>query len=129
MSKRKPYTREIETTWWLKSKFYTMYMLREGSSIFITFYSLVLTWGLLCLSRSEASFNSWLDTLQNPFFIILHLIVLVFALYHSITWFALAPKAIALWVKGKRLEDNVIVATHYAAFAVISVLCLLIITL
>ncbi|WP_094751511.1 fumarate reductase subunit C [Psychromonas sp. CD1] len=129
MSKRKPYIRKLETNWWLKTGFYTRYMLREGSCIFITLYSLILTWGIFNLSQGESSFNMWLDTLQNPFFIILHLIVLIFALYHSITWFALAPKAIALWVKGTRIEDSVIIATHYAAFAIVTVLCLLIITL
>jgi fumarate reductase subunit C len=129
MSKRKPYTRELPKDWWMKQLFYTKYMLREGSSVLITFYSLILAWGVLRLSQGELAFNAWLEALQNPFAILLHLIALVFALYHTITWFSLAPKAVDLWVKGKRLDDKVIVSGHYAAFIVITVLCLLIITL
>tara|TARA_R110001583_G_scaffold6618_2_gene33554 strand:- start:27680 stop:28069 length:390 start_codon:yes stop_codon:yes gene_type:complete len=129
MSKRKPYTRELPNDWWMKQLFYTKYMLREGSSVFITFYSLVLAWGVFRLSQGEVAFNAWLEALQNPFSILLHLITLAFALYHTITWFSLAPKAADIWIKGKRLTDNIIVSGHYAAFIVATVFCFLIILL
>ena len=129
MSKRKPYTRELPTNWWMKQLFYTKYMLREGSSVFITVYSLILAWGLLRLSQGEIAFNAWLDSLGNPVAIIFHLIALVFALYHTVTWFSLAPKAVDLWIKGKRLDDQKIISGHYAAFVIVTVLCLLIIML
>jgi len=129
MSKRKPYTRELPTNWWMKQLFYTKYMLREGSSVFITVYSLILAWGLLRLSQGEVAFNAWLDSLGNPVAIIFHLIALVFALYHTVTWFSLAPKAVDLWIKGKRLDDQKIISGHYAAFVIVTVLCLLIIML
>ncbi len=129
MSKRKPYKREVPRDWWLKHAFYTKYMIREGSSIFITLYSLILAWGVFRLSQGEAAFNAWMAALENPFAIILHLIALALACYHTITWFSLAPKAIALWVKGKRLEDKVIIAGHYAALVVITIFCLIIVTL
>ena len=126
MSKRKPYTREMPNNWWTKKGFYTLYMLREGSSFFVTIYSFILAWGLLRLSQGEIPFNAWVESLQNPIAIAFHLIALVFAIYHSVTWFSLAPKAVALWVAGKRIDDNVIVVGHYVAFAVITALCLLI---
>ena len=129
MSKRKPYTRELPIDWWMKQLFYTKYMIREGSSIFITIYSLILAWGVLRLSQGEAAFNAWMQVLQNPFVIILHFIALALALYHTITWFSLAPKAVDLWIKGKRLDDKVIISGHYAVFLVVTVLCILIITL
>ena len=127
MSKRKPYERELTTDWWLKKTFYTKYMLREGSSVFVTIYSLVLAWGVFRLSQGEAAFNAWMDALQHPFSIVFNLIVLVFSIYHTITWFSLAPKAVALWIKGKRLSDKVIIGSQYIAFAAVSVFCLLII--
>jgi len=129
MSKRKPYTRELPSDWWMKQLFYTKYMIREGSSVFITLYSLILAWGVLRLSQGEVAFNAWMHSLQSPPAIILHLIALVLALYHTITWFSLAPKAVDLWFKGKRLDDKVIVSGHYAAFIVVTVFCILIITL
>jgi len=129
MSKRKPYTRELPVDWWLKQIFYTKYMIREGTSLLITVYSLILAWGVLRLSQGEGAFNGWLDALQSPLAIILHLLMLIFALYHTVTWFSLAPKAADLWFNGKKIEDKVIVAGHYGAFAVVTIFCLLIITL
>lgn len=129
MSKRKPYVRELPNDWWMKQLFYTKYMIREGTSVLITIYSLILAWGVLRLSQGEAAFNGYLDALHNPLAILLHIIMLVFALYHTITWFSLAPKAADLWIKGKKLEDQAIIAAHYAIFALTTVFCLLVITL
>ena len=129
MSKRKPYISKPPLNWWLKQIFYTKYMLREGTSVWITIYSLILAWGVLRLSQGEAAFNGWLVALQSPLSIILHLVLLVFALYHTTTWFSLAPKAADLWLKGKRIEDKLIVAGHYGAFAVVTIFCLVIVTL
>ncbi len=129
MSKRKPYTRELPNDWWMKQLFYTKYMIREGSSVFITIYSLILAWGVFRLSQGEAAFNGWMEALQSPIAIILHLIALALALYHTVTWFSLAPKAVDLWIKGKRLDDKLIVSGHYAAFIVVTIFCLLIISL
>ncbi|ABM04967.1 fumarate reductase, subunit C [Psychromonas ingrahamii 37] len=129
MSKRKPYVRELPINWWMKNAFYTKYMIREGSSIFITLYSLILTWGVFRLSQGEAAFNAWMAALHNPLSIMLHLIALALALYHTVTWFSLAPKAIALWIRGKRLPDKFIIAGHYGAFVAVTIFCLIIITL
>jgi len=129
MSKRKPYNRELPVNWWLKQIFYTKYMIREGTSLFITLYSLILVWGLLRLSQGEEAFNCWLAALQSPSAIIMHLLMLIFALYHTVSWFSLAPKAADLWIKGKKLDDKMIVGTHYGAFIVVTLFCLLIITL
>lgn len=129
MSKRKPYTRELPVNWWLKQLFYTKYMIREGTSVLITLYSLILAWGVFRLSQGEDAFNGWLAALQSPLAIILHLLMLIFALYHTITWFSLAPKAADLWIKGKKIDDRLIVNGHYAAFALITLFCLFIITL
>ncbi|WP_413692298.1 fumarate reductase subunit C [Psychromonas sp. KJ10-2] len=127
MSKRKPYQREVSSKWWLAQAFYSKYMLREGSSIFITLYSLILGWGVFRLSQGEAAFNAWMNSLQHPSAIIFHFIALLFAIYHSFTWFSLAPKAMDIWLKGKPLEDKLIVSGHYIAFIIVSVFCLVVI--
>ncbi|RJG42302.1 fumarate reductase subunit C [Motilimonas pumila] len=127
MSKRKPYERELPTDWWLKHAFYTKYMIREGSSILITLYSLILAWGVFRLSQGPEAWQAWLDCLTHPLSILLHLAVLVLALYHTITWFSLAPKAADLWIKGKKLEDKPIVIGHYVALAITTIVALIIV--
>lgn len=127
-SKRKPYQRELPVDWWLKHAFYTKYMIREGTSIAITLYSCILAWGLLRLSQGEQAWQGWLEAQQHPIAILFHVLALGLALYHTITWFDLAPKAADIWLKGKKLEDKVIVIAHYVGFAVATIAALIIIT-
>ena len=44
-SKRKPYVRPVEKGWWLKNNFYIHYMLREGTSVFVSIYAVILLVG------------------------------------------------------------------------------------
>jgi len=127
MSKRKPYQRKMNNNWWLKDVFYSKYMVREGSSLLITLYSLILAWGVLRLSQGETAFNAWLSALQHPISILLHFFILLIALYHTITWFSLAPKAVDISIKGKPINSKLIVTGHYIAFAIVTLFCLAII--
>ena len=54
-SKRKPYVRPVEKGWWLKNNFYIHYMLREGTSVFVSIYAVILLVGLLRLSQGAAA--------------------------------------------------------------------------
>ncbi|MFM2484849.1 fumarate reductase subunit C [Celerinatantimonas yamalensis] len=129
MSIRQPYVRPIKTSWWLKNTFYIKYMIREGSSIATVIYSLVLLTGLFRLAQGPATFANWLHAMQSPVAIIFHLIALVWVLYHSVTWFELAPKAADIWLGGKRLADSVIIKAMYGLLIVVSVIVLAIVAI
>ena len=58
--------------------------------------------------------------LQTPLALILHAIALVMVLYHSITWFSLAPKAMVLRVGSKRIPGWAIAGANFAAWGVFS---------
>ncbi len=126
MTKRKPYVRPVGRTWWLKHAFYTKYMIREGTSVLQAIYGFILLFGLLRLAQGEAAFNGWLEAMQHPFAIVVHLLVLGMTLYHTATWFDLAPKAANLWVGEKKVEDQLIVKGLWGAFAAVSLIVLLI---
>ena len=113
MNTRKSYIRPMEG-WWLKNPFYIRYMIREATSIFVGIYALVLLTGLVSLSCGEASYNSWLGAMTNPLVILFHLIALAAVIYHTITWFAVAPKVVSpLFIAGTRVPDMFIVAAQY----------------
>jgi fumarate reductase subunit C len=46
---------------------------------------------------------------------------MVFAIYHTYTWFQVTPKAMPLAVGGKRVPGAFIVAAHWLGFVVVSV--------
>jgi fumarate reductase subunit C len=125
MSRFKPaantYVRPMEG-WWLKKRFFLLYMIREGSAVFLSLYALVLLIGLSRLYQGEAAYNGWLSALTSGVSVLFSLLALLFVGYHSYTWFKVLPKtAPDLPIDPKRLTYGA-----FGATAVVSVLIFLI---
>ncbi|RCU51466.1 fumarate reductase subunit C [Corallincola holothuriorum] len=121
MSKRKPYTRPMGPTWWASHPYYRFYMLREGTSVFVTLYTLALVCALFALVKGEAAWDAYVSAMSSPAAIVFHLVCLAMAMLHAVTWFSLTPKTMDIWIKGKPLPENLIVGGHYAGFVVASI--------
>ena len=122
---RRPYIRPASiTTWWLAQPRYIRYMAREVSCVFIGAYTAVVTVGLLRLSEGAASWSGFLEALRTPASIAFHLLALVFALYHTTSWFNVTPKAMPVQIGETQLPGGVIIGAHYAGWAGISALLL-----
>ncbi len=124
VSKRKPYQQKLATNWWLKNQAYRDYMLRSATCIFVLLYALVLFWGLFALSAGEPEFNAWLALQQHPLFIAFHLVTLIAMLYHSKTWFMLAPKTIRLQLGATIVNDKLIEGTMWLVWLIFTVILL-----
>jgi fumarate reductase subunit C len=122
---RRPYVREMPKSWWLGQRRYTFYMVRELTCVFIGAYVFVLLFGLFRLSQGPAAYGAFVDALQNPFAIVFHLLALAFALFHTVTWFGLTPKAMPLRLGEKTVPGMAIILAHYAVWLVISAALLL----
>lgn len=124
-----PYIRPVSRTgWWLAQPRYVRYMLREISSLFIGGYMLILITGLYRLSQGPQEYAAFLAALFGPAGVAYALVTLVFAAYHTYTWFIVTPKAMPLVIAGKRVPGPLIVAAHWVGFAVVSVLLWLLMT-
>lgn len=119
---RKPYIRQKPNTWWMRNSFYRAYMMREFSSIFIAIYAVVLLVGLVRLSQGAQAWEGWLAALQSPLSIGLNGVSLLFALYHSVSWFKLAPQAIPPQISGIRIRAGLVIGLHYVAFFLLSII-------
>ena len=117
---RKPYVREMTFRWIFRHPRYLRYMARELSCLFIGAYTLLLVAGVNSLSQGPAAWQAFLEWLQSPASIVFHVLVLGFALYHSITWFNLTPKALPVQIGEDFLPDAVISGAHYAGWALLS---------
>jgi fumarate reductase subunit C len=125
---RRPYRRAVSaSSWWLAQPRYIRYMAREASCIFIGAYTAVVVVGLLRLSQGAAAWDAFLEALQAPASIVFHLLALAFALYHTTTWFNVTPKAMPVQIGETRLPGSVIIGAHYAGWAVVSVLVLILV--
>ena len=117
---RNPYVREMTFRWIFRHPRYLRYMVRELSCLFIGAYTLMLVWALKQLADGPAAWKAFLECLQSPASIVFHLLALGFALYHSITWFNLTPKALPLQLGEDFVPDGVIAGAHFGAWAALS---------
>jgi fumarate reductase subunit C len=100
-------------------------MVREMTSLFIGIYSAVLAMGLVSLTQGRSAWESYLTILSSRPGVLLQLVCLLFATYHSVTWFALTPKAMPLMVRGRPVSATTIVRFHHVAWLAVSLAVLI----
>lgn len=117
---RRPYVRPMSKTWWLEKPEYSVYMLREMSSVFVGGYAVVMLLGLVRLSQGQAAYEAFLAALTSPLAIAVHGVAFLFAVLHSATFFFAAPAALPLQIGENKVAPALVAGAHYAAWAVVS---------
>jgi fumarate reductase subunit C len=117
---RRPYVRALERHWWLRRRRYVLYMLRELTSLFIAAYCVLLVVGVARLAQGEPAWDGFVAALCGPVAVVLQLLALAFAVIHSVTWFALTPRAMPRAIGGDAASARWIVAAHYVLWAAVS---------
>jgi fumarate reductase subunit C len=113
--------RRVSVWWWLQSRSYAGFVLRELTSVFVALFALVMLWQVRSLAAGPEAYARFQARLGTPALVALHAFAFFFLLFHSITWFNLAPKALVLRIKGKRVPDWAVAGANYAAWLVLSV--------
>ena len=113
------YRSHVSTWWWLGRWSYLRFILREISSVFVAWFVIELLLGLSSLSRGPHDYAGFQNFLRNPLVVALNFVSLFFVLFHAITWFNLAPKAMAVRVGGRRVPDLLIAGPNYLAWAAV----------
>lgn len=114
------YRERVSTYWWMGSWRYLKFILRELSSVAVA-WSVGMTLFLLgALLRGPEAYASFLQRMTHPVMIVLNLIAFAFVLMHTITWFNLAPRAMAVRVGGKRVPEILVAAPNYVLWIVVS---------
>jgi fumarate reductase subunit C len=122
MARIKTYVRPMQG-WWRRNPYYVRYMIREGSSIFLALYAVILLVGLLRLTQGEAAWDAWRAALTSPGSILFHWLALLTVGYHAYTWWKVSPKtAPDLRIGGRPLPECAITAGGLLAMFGASVL-------
>ena len=88
----KPYVREVSRYgWFLRNPRYRRYMAREVTCVFIGLHALILLVALKRLSEGREAWEAFLHNLTGPAGVVLQLVILAFAVYHSTSWFNVTP--------------------------------------
>jgi fumarate reductase subunit C len=114
------YRKRVSTWWWAEQWRSFKFILRELSSVAVIYFVALLLWMLWSLGKGADKYLEFQGWMRDPLVIAFNLIALLFVLYHSITWFNLAPKAMPIRLGGKRLPEWMVAAPNYAAWIVIS---------
>ena len=116
----KSYHTRVSTYWWLARWAYLKFILREASSVFVAWIVVVTLLQIRALTRGPAYYTEFQDWLRSPLLVALDVVSLLFVIFHAVTWFNLAPKAMVIRLRGKRLPNLAIAAPNYVAWVVIS---------
>lgn len=125
MTGPKPYVGEpSRTTWYLRHPRYMKHMAQELTSVFIGAYALLLLWGLRALAAGEEAWQAFLAGLGSPFSLAAQWLILAATLYHTISWFAVTPKAMPVQIGDRFLPGSLIAGAHYLAWLGVSFIIL-----
>ena len=115
------YRARVSTYWWLWRWPYLKFILRELSSVCVAYFVVLLLLQLRALSHGPETYAAFLAWLRAPHIIALNGISLLFVLFHTITWFNLAPRAMVVRLRNRRVPDALVAGANYAAWLVVSV--------
>jgi fumarate reductase subunit C len=112
----------VSTYWWLGRWSYLAFILRELSSAFIAWFVVFLLFLVRALSQGEDAYRQFLAWAAGPVVVAVNVVTLFFVVFHAVTWFSLAPKAMVMRLRGQRLPGAWVAGANYAAWAVVSAL-------
>ena len=124
--KSRLYYPKMPATWWLRNFTYFLFMLRELSSVFIAIFLVVFVIEMYQLTRGPAAYAAFVQRLASPGWIIFHVVALLFALYHSYTWFELTSKVQVVRFGGRRVPPHMVTVANLGVWVVLSLVILLV---
>jgi fumarate reductase subunit C len=114
------YRPPVSTYWWLGKWAYVKFILRELSSVAVAWTVALVLVQILALIRGQSAYLQFERRMSSPWMIAVNIVAFGFLLLHSITWFNLAPKAMAVRVRGRRVPGVLISGPQYLAWIAIS---------
>lgn len=120
----KTLTRPVPLLWWLHSRAYLLFVVRELTSAFIAAYLVIFLMLLQRIAAGPDAYARFVAWLAQPWVLAFHLIALVAALYHSVTWLQATPMTVVLRLRGQRVPASAIVAANLVGWIAVSALIL-----
>jgi succinate dehydrogenase subunit C len=115
------YRKRVSTYWWIGQRHYTKFILRELSSVAVALFVIFTLLLIRALKAGPEAYARYMHRLASPLMIAFSFVAFCFVLLHTITWFNLTPRAMAVRVRGKRVPEFLVVAPNYALWTVASI--------
>lgn len=116
------YRPRMPVFWWVSRRSYFIFVLRELSSVFVAWSAVFLLLLVSAVGQGGKQYQQFLRLSTNPWMLALNVITLAFLVFHAITWFNLAPRAMVIRLRGRPVPRSWIAGAHFAGWAVLSAL-------
>ena len=117
----KMYKKKMNIFWWASRWAHIKFIARELTSVFVAGYVIMLLFYTRSIFQGPAAFEEFSSMMRSPFLIVLHVLALMALLFHSVTWFNLAPKAMVIKIGDMKVPGIIIALMNYGGWLVISV--------
>jgi succinate dehydrogenase subunit C len=114
------YQRPLSLFWWLERRSYLVFVLRELSAVFVAWFVVYLLLLVNAVSDGAASYQDFLDWSGRWWVVAINVVAMLFVLLHTVSWFGLAPRAMVIRVRGRRVPPAQVVAAHYLMWLLLS---------
>jgi fumarate reductase subunit C len=114
------YRQQMPLLWWLRRRSYLVFVVRELTSVFVAWavvYTLLL---IRAVAAGEQPYRQFLAWSAQPWVVAVNAVALGFVVFHAVTWFGVAPQAMVVRLRGRRLPGRWITALNYALWAAVS---------
>ncbi len=115
------YREKVPIFWWLSQPAYVKFIARELTSVLVVYVAVMLVALVVAVDLGEGAYLGFVEWLSRPAVVVLHVGVLLGALFHTITWLNLAPMAVVPKIGGRTVPAVAVLLGHYAAWVVCSV--------
>jgi len=116
----KTFRPRVSTYWWLGRWPYLKFILRELSSVSVAWFVVMTLLQIRALKGGPTSYAKFQEWLRHPVLMVINVIAFFFVVFHTVTWFNLAPKAMAVRVREKRVPGLLIAAPNYVVWLAVS---------
>jgi fumarate reductase subunit C len=114
------YRRPLPASWWLTNRNYFFYVVRELTALFIALFLLLYLYGILQLERGPEAYAAFVRLVRSPGMLLFNVVALVLAVYHTVTWFTLAPRLQKLLPAGREAPPGAVLGGSLLAWLVLS---------
>ena len=120
------YKPRLSRLWWLRRPSYLLFVIRELTSVFVAWSVVFLLLMVRAVSQGDRGYQQFLELSRNPWMLALNVVTLILVIFHTITWFTVAPQAMVVRLRGRRVPGRLILLAHYAAWVVLTALVALV---
>ena len=108
--------------WWLHRWVHLRFILRELTSLAVAYTACMTIQFVRLTAQGPDHLAAFMRRLESPVCIALHCVALCFVLFHSVTWFNLAPRAMVVKLGRTRVPSAAILLGNYLGWIVMTAL-------